>query len=282
MDGMNPTATATATASTLRADGTSLHRQLFMVLRDQIRRGTHAPGNPLPTEEALCERFGVSRVTVRRALADLQAQGFVERRHGRGTYVRGDAPAAQPAMNLSVLESLRQTAQETQVKVLAVCTESPPAQERTQLQLPAGEQAVHALRLRLAGTTPLMLTDAWVPEAIGRKVTEAALKRKPMYQILLDQGVTFGRVIQEISAEAADPSRAALLETAISAPLIRMTRLMHDRQDRPILHLTVHLSPERSRILMDIATEQINTLGAGHIVHDPELLAARSTRRGGA
>lgn len=269
MQVMNPL----ATSSPLRADGTSLHRQLFLVLRDQIRRGAHAPGDALPTEEALCERFGVSRVTVRRALADLQAQGFVERRHGRGTYVRSDLPLPQPAVNLSVLQSLRQTAQETQVQVLAVRTEVPPALVRAQLQLAAGAPAVHALRLRHAGTTPLMLTDAWVPESAGRKVTEAALKRKPMYQILLDQGVVFGRVIQDISAEAADPPLASLLQTAVSAPLIRMTRLTHDRQDRPVLHLTVHLSPERSRIVMDISAEQIDTLGAGHIVHDPELLA---------
>lgn len=261
--------------SPLRADGTALHRQLFLVLSDQLRRGEYAAGSPLPTEEVLCDRFGVSRVTVRRALADLQAQGFVERRHGRGTYVRGDAPTAPPAMNLSVLQSLRQTAQETQVRVLDVRTDTPPALVRAQLQLAEGERAVHALRLRQAGDTPLMLTDAWVPEAVGRKLTPAALKRKPMYQILLDQGVAFGRVIQEISAEAADPHRAALLQTAVSAPLIRMTRLMHDRHDRPVLHLTVHLSPERSRIVMDIATEQIDTLGAGHVAHDPALLKVR-------
>ena len=268
-------------AMSLRADGTSLHRQLFLVLRDEIHRGAHASGSLLPTEEALCERFGVSRVTVRRALADLQAQGFVERQQGRGTYVRGDAPAAPPPMNLNVLQGLHRTAQETQVRVLSVGTEQPPAQVRAQLHLAAGEAAAHARRLRHVGPTPLMLTDAWVPEPVGRKLTEAALRRKPMYRILLDQGIAFGRVIQEISAEAADPSRAALLETGVSAPLIRMTRLMHDRQDRPILHLTVHLSPERSRILMDISAEQIDTLGAGHVVHDSSFLKPRdrSSRR---
>jgi GntR family transcriptional regulator len=259
----------------LRADGTSLHKQLFIVLRDEISRGARPAGKPLPTEEALCEQFGVSRVTVRRALADLEAQGFVQRRHGRGTYVRDDIPAAQPAMNLSLMESLKQTARETQVEVLAVRTEQPPAQLRALLQLGPDEAAVHALRLRKSGSTPLMLTDAWVPERLGRKVTEAALRKKPLYRILLDQGVEFGRVIQEISAEAADPYRAALLQTAVSAPLLRMTRLMHDLQSQPVQHLTAYVSPERSRILMDISSDKIDTLSAGHVAHDPRFLVGR-------
>lgn len=256
----------------LRAEGTSLHKQLFIVLRDEITRGKRSAGAVLPTEEALCERFGVSRVTVRRALADLQAQGFVQRRHGRGTFVRDDVPPALPAMNLGVLESLQQTARETQVQVLAVRTEMAPAMIASLLQLDPDEPAVHALRLRHSGITPLMLTDAWVPARVGRKVTEAALRKKPLYQILLDQGIEFGRVIQEISAEAADPYRASLLQTAVSTPLIRLTRLMHDRQDRPVQHLTTYVSPERSRILMDISSDKIDTLSAGHIAHDPKFL----------
>lgn len=263
----------------LHADGTALHRQLFIVLRDEIARGARPPGSPLPTEEALCGQFGVSRVTVRRALADLQAEGFVLRRHGRGTFVRDQVPAALPAVNLGLLADLQKTARETQVQVLDVRTELPPAQVRDQLQLAPDEMAVHALRLRSAGDTPLMLTDAWVPLALGRKVTPAALRRKPLYMILLDQGVQFGRVLQEISAEAADPYRASFLGTPISAPLIRLTRLLHDVDDRPVQHLTAYLSPDRSRVLMEIAGDQIDTLSAGHIAHDPKFLGLEQVSR---
>jgi GntR family transcriptional regulator len=212
-------------------------------------------------------------------LADLQAHGFVQRRHGLGTYVRDQVPTALPAVGLGLLASLRQTARETQVRVLGVRSEVPPAQVRALLQLADSEPAVHALRLRSAGDTPLMLTDAWVPEQLGRKVTEAALRRKALYLILLDQGVQFGRVVQEISAEAADPYRASLLQTPVSAPLIRLTRLLHDRHDRPVQHLTAYLSPERSRVLMDISSEKIDTLSAGHIAHDPKYVAPRGGQK---
>ena len=123
-----------------------------------------------------------------------------------------------------------------------------------------------------------MLTDAWVPENIGRGITVSALKKRALYEILMDQGVKFGRVLQQISAEPADPAKATLLKCEVSSPLIRLTRLLHDRKGRPVQHLTVHLSPQRSSILMDIDGDAIDTLGGGHVVHDPHYLQTGGLR----
>ncbi len=256
----------------LHADGTSLHRQVFLVLRAQILSGARPPGSILPKEEALCEQFAVSRVTVRRALADLEAQGLVLRRHGRGTFVRDDVPAQRPVLNPTLMQGLKQLGDETQVKVLRVQTERPPAPIAAFLREGDESDALHALRLRSAGETPLLLTDAWIPKRLAKGITASALRRKPLYRILLDQGVVFGHVIQEISAEAADPYRAAVLKTAVNAPLIRMTRSMYDPADEPVQHLTAYMSPERTRVLMDISSDQIDTLSAGHIAHDLQFL----------
>src|ERR1700748_3966399 len=78
--------------------GVPLHRQLFLVLHDEIARGALAPGDALPTEQSLCDQFGVSRITVRRALADLADQGYIERRQGVGSFVgqRDQADVAPP------------------------------------------------------------------------------------------------------------------------------------------------------------------------------------------
>jgi GntR family transcriptional regulator len=270
--------TSPLSVSLRTGSGTLLHRQLFVVLRERILRGDVPADAALPKEQDLCEEFGVSRITVRRALADLENEGLVQRRHGKGTYVlRRDAPDA-PAPSLGLLDSLRRTAAETDVQVLDVRTMVPSAAIATQLQLSEGERAVRAIRLRSSGDTPLLLTEAWVPERLGKKVTAAKLKKRALYELLLDQGVHFGRVAQEITAEAADPSRAAVLQTGVSAPLLRLSRLIHDTESRPILHLTGWMSPERSRILMDIPGDAINTLSGGHMVHAPQVLRAARRR----
>jgi len=259
-----------ATAPALpRSPGTSLHRQLFVVLRDEIVRGVYTASGLLPKEEALCERFGVSRITVRRALADLAAQGLVERRHGRGTFLIQDRlPLARARPSLSLIDSLRKTATETQVQVLKVEQLEAPLDVAALLQLAPGDKAVHALRLRSMGETPVMLSDAWVPARLGKQVTATSLRKHALYEILLAQGVKFGRVIQEITAELSDPIRAKLLQTEVGAPLLKIVRVLHDPDARPVQYITVTMTPERSRILMDIPGDTVNTLSAGQFVHE--------------
>ncbi|TFZ05073.1 GntR family transcriptional regulator [Ramlibacter rhizophilus] len=251
-----------------RVPGTSLHRQLFLVLRDRIVSGELPTGAALPKEEALCQQFGVSRITVRRALGDLAALGLVERRHGLGTFVRGSGRVARPQPTLSFVDELRRLGAQTEVEVLAFAKEPPPAQVASLLALAAGEPALHALRLRSVKSTPLMLTDAWVPAAAAKGITRAALGKKAMYELLLQHGVRLGRVVQEISAEIASPRLAQALATEPGAPLIRLVRLLHDTQGKPVQHLTVHMSAERSRILMEVKADAVNTLNAGLVVHD--------------
>jgi GntR family transcriptional regulator len=251
-----------------REHGTSLHRQLFMVVREQIARGAYAASTALPTEEALCEQFGVSRITVRRALQDLESEGFVERRHGRGTYVLETAPTQRMATPVSPVGSFRKLAQGTKVDVIEGGTRAAPAAVAGRLGISPGDEAIYALRVRRRGDVPLMVVESWLPASFARTITLAALRKHAMYELLLKAGVAFGRVLQELSAETADPIRAQLLRTDIGAPLIRITRLIHDTDATPIQRLTVHLSPERSRIVMDIAADRLDSLDAGYIAHD--------------
>jgi GntR family transcriptional regulator len=260
--------TAAASPQLNPAKGVSLHRQLFLVLREQIIRGTYEPGSALPTEEGLCEHFGVSRITVRRTLADLAALGLVERRHGLGTFVRRDLPPPRPIPSLGLLDALRKSALETEVEVLDVKEELPPREVSSSLRLSPGERAVHALRVRSIEAVPVMLTDAWVPLRLRKRVTASTLRRSALYEILMSQGIKFGRVVQEITAAVAGPQHAQVLKIEVGAPMLKLVRVMHDADAQPVLHISVYLSPERSRILMDIPGDTVNTLSAGQFVHD--------------
>ena len=259
----------TESPTSLRKDpGTALHRQLFLVLRDQIARGAYVQGDVIPPEDALCEKFGVSRITVRRAITDLEQLGIVEKRQGRGTYVRAVPRPLRTHATLGLLDSLTKAARETEVRVLRVEVLAVPPAVGAALGLADGEFAVHAVRLRSAGSTPLMVTDAWVPERVGRKVTAAALQKHALFEILMNEGVKFGRVVQEVTAVSADPELASLLQVDIGSPLLRMLRILYDRRKLPVQHLVIHVTSERSRILMDVSAELVNTVGAGQIVHD--------------
>jgi GntR family transcriptional regulator len=247
--------------------GTSLHRQVFLVLRDEIARGVYAAGGVLPKEESLGERFGVSRITVRRALADLAQLGLVDRRHGRGTFVGAGASSVAVQDMHGLLRSLRRTADETTVAVIEFGRAVPPADVIAQLGLRAEEVALHALRLRRIGDVPVMLTEAWVPAAFGKGITSRTLERTPLYELLLANVGRFGRMVQAIAAQVADPRRAGWLQTEVGAPLLSVRRVMFDSRDRPVQHLTTSLAGERSQLLMDASGGAIDSLVAGRFVH---------------
>src|SRR6202044_552604 len=106
--------------------GVPLHRQLFLVLHDEIARGAIAPGDALPTEQALCAQFGVSRITVRRALADLAEQGYIDRRQGVGSFVRQPDRSDEAPLGGSYMDGLRQTQFQTSIEVVEHDFRTPP------------------------------------------------------------------------------------------------------------------------------------------------------------
>jgi GntR family transcriptional regulator len=254
--------------------GPPLHQQLFVVLRDQILRGLYEPGAAIPNEQQLGKIFGVSRITVRRAVANLENEGLVEKQQGRGTFVREVLPAQRPAATLGFLESLRKHAPSTQVKVVDVKIGNPPPVVAVQLQLSPGDRAVHAVRVRSMQGAPVMVTEAWIPESFGHNITRSNLKSQTLYEIMVAQGVRFGRVVQEITAVPADPVHGKLLSASVGAPLLRMHRLLYATDKKPVQHLTIYVSPERSRILMDVGIESLDTLAAGQITHDAQWSAS--------
>jgi GntR family transcriptional regulator len=236
------------------------------VLHDEIARGALAPGDVLPTEQTLCDQFGVSRITVRRALADLADAGLIERRHGVGSFVRDQPPSRRNAGGGSFMDELRQTEFETEVDVIELGVRTVPKAIAGQLGC---ERALHVLRLRSERRTsePLMITEAWLPDDLSGTITEDALSRAPLYRLLADAGVKLDRVQHEITAEIAGPRNAQLLNTAIGSALMRVNRLAF-ANGQPHHWLSILLSPNRSRVLLTQSAAELEAGDGMSIAHD--------------
>ena len=249
------------------AAGVPLHRQLFLVLHDEIARGALTAGDALPTEQTLCEQFGVSRITVRRALADLADAGLIERRHGVGSFVTERSTPRAPDETGSYMDELRQIEFETEVEMNEFGLRTVPADIAERLGSP--ERALHMLRLRRARRTgePLMISEAWLPEDLSDTLTAPALAGAPLFHLLHDAGIGLVSLTHELTAEIAGPRTAGLLEVPIGAALLRVNSVAHTA-DGPHHFLTVTLSPNRSRVLLaQTAAEFESGIGMA-IAHD--------------
>ncbi|WP_319451767.1 MULTISPECIES: GntR family transcriptional regulator [unclassified Mycobacterium] len=249
------------------AAGVPLHRQLFLVLHDEIVRGALDQGDPLPTEQTLCDQFGVSRITVRRALADLAAVGLIERRHGVGSFVLEAPATGQRDVGGSYLDEMRQVEFETEVEVLEFGVRAVPRPVAEQLR--SDDRALHALRLRRARRTgePLMTTETWLPVALAETITRDALVASPLYRLLAEAGVALGRLDHEFTAELAGPRSAQLLGTAIGAPLIRVNRVAF-ADGEPHHVMSMVLSPSRSRVVLNQSAAEVESSTGLAIAHD--------------
>lgn len=112
----------------LRADlPTPLYHQMFSLLRDRILNGEIPLKARIPTEFDLAEAFGVSRITAKRALDELAAEGLVERRRGKGTHViHRSRPKPLHSPLTGLLESLESLAEQTRVSLIQFRREPPP------------------------------------------------------------------------------------------------------------------------------------------------------------
>ena len=247
--------------------GVPLHRQLFLVLHDEILRGAMAPGDALPTEQALCDQFGVSRITVRRALADLAEQGYIERRQGVGSFVRQRARSDEVPLVGSYMDGLRQAQFQTSIDVVEHDLRTAPSSIGDALGVTT--EMLHILRVRRERRTrePLMVTEAWLPTDLADPLSASALRRTPLYELLAAAGVVIDRMQHEITAEIAGPRNARLLNTAIGSALLRVNRLVFVAGS-PHHYVSILLSPNRSRVLMSQSADELQTGDGLAIAHD--------------
>lgn len=217
-------------------------RRVYLALQDRIATGAIASGAQLPGEPALAVEHGVARVTIRRALDQLAHEGLVERRPGVGTFVR--APA-RPAASADVFAHLKEMGRRTEVRLVSFSYVIPPPAIAEALELPNGEPAQHAVRVRRMSGRPFSHLTTFVPVRIGQTFSETDLTVLPLLSLLERSGIRIGTARQTISAALAGPEVASALEVEVGAPLIALTRLVRDADDRPVEHLRALYRPDR-------------------------------------
>ena len=228
-----------------RNTGVARYHQLYTALSDAMTNGALAPGDALPSEPKLAARHGISRTTVRRALARLQKEGRVERRRGSGTYVRG-----QPRLTLfkvraeRFLHDVRALDTTTTSKLLQFeRVETPPFVSEVMPDF--GPRALVIRRTRSIDSIPFVIATSHVPESVSRRLTPRRLGNEVVLLTLQRLGVRPASGEQVMTAVAADGFAAQSLKVPMGSPLLRIRRLVRDSKGRPVEHQEYLYRPER-------------------------------------
>jgi GntR family transcriptional regulator len=228
------------------------HR-VYFVLKEQITAGDLLPGARLASEPELAQRYGVSRVTVRKALENLEYEGLIRRQPGAGTFViDGAAPKVLQADLSDLLAHIVEMGRSTGVRLLSFGYAVPPAPVARALGLATGERVQRSVRVRLVDGQPFSHLTTSVPERIGISYSDADLAAMPLLALIERSGIQVARATQSIRATLAGPEVAEALGVEIGASLLAVRRVVFDHDGRGVEHLDALYRPDRYEFTLEL------------------------------
>jgi GntR family transcriptional regulator len=243
----------------------ALYKQVAAAIRDAIASGEFPPGAPLPSETQLIARYGVSRPTVRNAIAALRTEGLIEVIHGKGSFVRG---AGTPVLTLERTVTRDDagnftTGQDTwkPAEEPAVYRTKTTAATGALLGLGEGEALFGVDRLLTdltTGTRALHRTLIPFATAEGTALAEHPdMEPERIYALLTVAGHDLSWA-ETTRARMPLPDERATLQLADAVPVIHTTRTTLGNDDRPLVLEELTASGDRAQLTYRITANQAN------------------------
>jgi GntR family transcriptional regulator len=247
-----------------RASGTPVHVQIASWLRAAIAAGELSPGDRLVGERVLAERLGVSRMTLRQALSELESSSELVRVPGRS----GGAFVAEPRVEVDLThlagltDQVRRAGRRAGARVLVARRGVPEADAARALGLAVRAQAVEIVRIRSANGVPVGIESSWFPARLVPGFLNHTLTGS-LYAVLRTH---YGRepvaAEERLQAVVADAQNAERLGVAEGAPLMRVERVATDATGAAVEFARDLFRPDRVEFLVRRSPDQPLTLRA--------------------
>jgi GntR family transcriptional regulator len=223
-----------------------IYHQLYEILRYNILHGEWQPGDMLPPESELIERYKVSRITVRQALETLVNEGLIYRQQGRGTFVAQPTVAQGLVRIISFTEDMRQRGLEPGTRLLFAGLAPAPPEIAEQLNIEPGEELACLERLRLANGEPMSVEESYLVHRYCPGVLQGDYAASPLREALeRKHGLRLVRARQLIRASLASNKLARLLSIRTKAALLFIERVSYSQQHVPVEFLRIYYRADR-------------------------------------
>jgi len=222
------------------------YRTIAGDLRQRVTSGELAGGRLLPSEAELSAAYGVSRVTVRKALESLRDEGLIDSRQGFGWFAQAD-PLRQTLGHLGTIEA--QLAASGLVPERRILDFGFVKASRRPREVLGVDTVLRVRRLNLADGEPFARVTVWCPEALGADLSRKDVQDRSFYDVL---PVAVGGAVQTIAAAAASDADALLLELPAGAPVLRCERVTSGLDGTPVLLSEFIFPAARTEFVVDL------------------------------
>ena len=223
-----------------------LYHQLYEILRADILHGKWEPGDMLPPESELVERYQVSRTTVRQVLDMLVNEGLIYRQRGRGTFVAHPTLEQGLVRIVSFTQDMRQRGCKPGTEVLFSGLVPAPEDIAKKLEIEPGEELARLDRLRLADGEPMSIEESHLVHRYCPGVLEGDYAANSLREALeRDHSIRLVRAKQVIRAILAPSKLAGLLSIPSKSALLFIERISYSQQDVPVEFLRIYYRADR-------------------------------------
>jgi GntR family transcriptional regulator len=211
-----------------------LYQRVYRLLADDIGRGLLRPGDRLPAERTLCDRLNVSRATVRRALAELVADGLIEASVGRGSFVSGGPLSEPPNALMSFTDLGRARGLVPTARVLSARSRPATFEEAEAFGIVPGADVLVLQRLRLLDGLPVAVDRSRLPVTRAPNLATVDFTKASVYATLDAAGISPTRAEFTGEATRASAEDAELLDLVEGDPALVTRTTSRDVTNRVV------------------------------------------------
>nr|WP_182550350.1 GntR family transcriptional regulator [Phyllobacterium myrsinacearum] len=214
-----------------------LYVQLRIILKSMIDNRELQLNDKLPSERELVEIYGVSRITVRQAIKDLENLGFLQTRAGKGIYVSEPKPTYEIEIVRSFTETAEANNRKPGMRLLTGAVIQADLEITRPLSLPAGSNVIFLERLRFLDDLPVVVQRDWFAEAIAPGILDIDWnnENRSLYAEFNNRyGVIPTRGQSTLSARLASEQEAKLLQLDLPAAVLTLDQIAYDNEYRPV------------------------------------------------
>lgn len=246
--------------STYRADrdqsGVTAHHQVYLQISEAIRSGKFQPGDLLPAEVELCSIYGVSRITIRKAMERLVEEGRVVRQRGRGTFVQKSEGTGDVQELLENVEKVMSSTRGRIVSLKPTTVFGKLARLFGKLEEQTLLETVH---VRTKGNVPIGLLWSYTPVDFNRFITRKSAMMTPAALLIKQAGYSIGEVDQVITAQIANAAESSELNVPAGFPLLKIERTLYDRDKNALEHLIAYYRSDYYAVHMRLTPQKGGT-----------------------
>lgn len=202
-----------------------LYYQLAEIIINEIKNKNLKEHDRILTEREYCEKYNISRATVRQAIAYLEKKGYIYKIQGCGTFVSSRVMKQKLLKFYSFTEEMKKQGKTPESKILSFKEKEADEKISKELNISRGDKIFELIRLRIADGEAVMYEKTYMPVSKMPNLSKNELMKSPLYNILQSKyNINFTKAIERFSVQSADKKVSKILLIAEESPLIKLQR----------------------------------------------------------